>query len=58
MKQTLDQLNLQNILESANTKERLAMAGYRGQGPLVTFMFFRFVMPFLVARARSSTSSV
>ena len=49
MKQTLDQLNLQNILESANTKERLAMAGYRGQGPLVTFMFFRFVMPFLVA---------
>jgi tight adherence protein C len=24
------------------------MAGYRGQAPLVTFMFFRFVMPFIV----------
>ena len=26
-------------------KEKLARAGYRGQGPLVTFMFFRFLMP-------------
>lgn len=51
MKRTLDQLNLQNILESANTKEKLAMAGFRGQGPLVTFMFFRFVMPFITFAA-------
>ncbi|MBV9571997.1 MAG: type II secretion system F family protein [Alphaproteobacteria bacterium] len=48
MKQTLDKLNLQRILESANTRERLVQAGYRGQAPLVTFMFFRFVMPFLL----------
>jgi tight adherence protein C len=48
MKQTVDQLKLENILQSPNTKEKLAQAGYRGQGPLVTFMFFRFVMPFIV----------
>ncbi|MBI1238505.1 MAG: type II secretion system F family protein [Alphaproteobacteria bacterium] len=51
MKRTVDQLNLENILQSANTKEKLAMAGYRGQGPLITFMFFRFVMPILLFAA-------
>ena len=29
-------------------KEKLARAGWRGQGPVVTFMFFRFLMPPLV----------
>jgi len=48
MKQTVDRLKLSNILESADTREKLARAGYRGQAPLVTFMFFRFVMPFIV----------
>ena len=48
MKATLDRFKLQNILESENTREKLAAAGYRGQAPLVTFMFFRFVMPFAV----------
>jgi tight adherence protein C len=45
MKQTVDRLKLSNILESANTREKLTQAGFRGQGPVVTFMFFRFVMP-------------
>jgi tight adherence protein C len=45
MKNTLDKLKLQNILESTNTKEKLSRAGWRGPGPLVTFMFFRFLMP-------------
>lgn len=45
MKNTLDKFKLQNILESPNTKDKLSRAGWRGQGPLVTFMFFRFVMP-------------
>jgi tight adherence protein C len=52
MKQTLDRFKLSNILESENTRMRLAQAGYRGQAPLIAFMFFRFVMPpivFLVA---------
>ena len=29
MKQTVEKLNLRNILESANTKEKLSRAGYR-----------------------------
>jgi len=48
MKQTVDRLKLSNILESSDTREKLASAGYRGQAPLVAFMFFRFVMPFIV----------
>ena len=31
MKQTIEKLNLRNILESPNTKEKLSRAGYRGQ---------------------------
>ena len=45
MKQTLDKLRLEKMLESPGMKERLARAGWRGQGPMVTFMFFRFAMP-------------
>jgi tight adherence protein C len=45
MKQTLDNLKIEKLLESPGMKEKLAQAGYRGQGPLVTFMFFRFLMP-------------
>lgn len=48
MKSTIEKFNLRNILESANTKEKLARAGYRGQASIYTFMFFRFVMPFMV----------
>jgi tight adherence protein C len=48
MKMTLDRLKLGNLLESEGTRDKLARAGYRGQGPIVTFMFFRFVMPFVV----------
>ena len=48
MKATLDRFKLSSILESENSREKLAQAGYRGQAPLITFMFFRFVMPFIV----------
>jgi len=48
MKATLDRFKLGNVLEGENTKEKLASAGYRGQAPLITFMFFRFVMPFIL----------
>jgi tight adherence protein C len=48
MKATLDKFKLGNMLESENTKDKLASAGYRGQAPLITFMFFRFVMPFIL----------
>src|ERR1700759_171479 len=48
MKATLDRFKLGNLLESEDTREKLSRAGYRGQGPVTTFMFFRFVMPFAV----------
>lgn len=48
MKATLDKFKLANILEGEDSREKLAQAGYRGQAPLITFMFFRFVMPFIV----------
>jgi len=48
MKKTLDRFRLGNLLESENSREKLAAAGYRGQAPIVAFMFFRFVLPFVV----------
>jgi tight adherence protein C len=48
MKSTLDRFRLTNMLESEDSKDKLARAGYRGQAPLIAFMFFRFVMPGLV----------
>lgn len=48
MKSTLDRFKLTNLLESEDSRDKLAMAGYRGQAPLIAFMFFRFVMPGVV----------
>jgi tight adherence protein C len=48
MKQTVDRFKLANVMESSDTKDRLVQAGFRGQAPMVTFLFFRFVMPFIV----------
>jgi tight adherence protein C len=48
MKGVLDKFKLGTSLESENSREKLAMAGYRGQAPLIAFMFFRFVMPFVL----------
>jgi tight adherence protein C len=45
MKATLDRFKLTNMLESEDSKAKLARAGYRGQAPLIAFMFFRFVAP-------------
>ena len=48
MKQVVDKFNLQNLLDAEATREKLASAGYRGQPPLITFLFFRLVMPPIV----------
>lgn len=48
MRRTLDTLNLEKLLASPGMKEKLARAGYRGQAPLITFMFFRFAGPPIV----------
>ena len=38
-------LNLGKWLAQEEAREKLVMAGYRGQAPYVTFLFFRLVMP-------------
>lgn len=48
MKNTVDKLKLSKLLESEDTRKKLSQAGHRGQAAFVTFIFFRFVMPFIV----------
>jgi len=48
MKIIVEQLNLHKLLEADDTREKLRMAGLRGQAPLITFLFFRLVMPVIV----------
>jgi tight adherence protein C len=47
MKQVVEQLNLRKALETEGTRERLKMAGFRGQAPVVAFLFFRAILPFV-----------
>ena len=47
MKQVVEQLNLRKALETEETRERLKMAGFRGQAPVVAFLFFRATLPFV-----------
>ncbi len=52
MKQVVEQLNLRKLLETDETRDKLKMAGLRGQAPVVAFLFFRVTLPimcFLVA---------
>jgi tight adherence protein C len=49
MQQIVDQFNLRKAFESEEIKNKLKMAGLRGQAPLVTYMFFRLVVPIAVA---------
>jgi tight adherence protein C len=48
VRQTVDRLRLSRIVEAEETRAKLERGGYRGQGALTTFIFFRFVMPFIV----------
>jgi len=45
MKQVVEQLNLRKALETDATREQLKMAGFRGQAPVVAFLFFRALLP-------------
>ena len=51
MKQIVEQLNLSKLLETESTREQLKMAGMRGQAPVVAFLFFRLVLPFVTFAA-------
>ncbi len=48
MQQIVDQFNLRSAFETEEIKNKLKMAGMRGQAPLVAYMFFRLVMPIIV----------
>jgi tight adherence protein C len=48
MKSVVERFSLQKLFADEGTVEALARAGYRGQGPLTTFLFLRFVTPFVV----------
>jgi len=47
MKDTVDKLDLQKLLEDPNVKNKMTQAGLRGGGPLAAFYFFRFALPFV-----------
>ncbi|MEZ5853272.1 MAG: type II secretion system F family protein [Hyphomicrobiaceae bacterium] len=49
MQQIVDQFNLRQSFESDEVKNKLKMAGLRGQAPLVAYMFFRLIAPIVVA---------
>jgi tight adherence protein C len=40
-------LDLKKALADENTLNKLRMAGFRGQNPLIMFLFLRFVLPFV-----------
>ncbi len=48
IKRFVDRLNLMQLMESDSIRGKLKMAGFRGQAPVYSFMFFRFVMPLLL----------
>jgi tight adherence protein C len=48
MKNVVERFSLQKLFADEKTIDALAMAGYRGPGPLTTYLFLRFVTPFAV----------
>jgi tight adherence protein C len=48
MQNVVKQFKLEKVLGAEENKDKLRMAGLRGQAPMVTFLFFRFVMPFIL----------
>ncbi|MET3926889.1 type II secretion system F family protein [Devosia sp. 2618] len=45
MKNTVDRFDLKKAFQDDATVDKLAMAGFRGQGHLTTFLFMRFATP-------------
>ena len=45
MQRIVDGLYLRRALETEGARDRLKMAGFRGQAPMVAFLFFRVAMP-------------
>ncbi len=47
MKAVVERFNLTKWLAQDEVREKLVQAGYRGQAPYITYLFFRLVMPFV-----------
>ena len=45
MRRVVEKFSLQKAFADENTIDALARAGYRGQGPLTTYLFLRFATP-------------
>lgn len=48
MQSIVDQLDLRSKFDNEELREKLKMAGLRGQAPIVSFMFFRIVAPIVL----------
>ena len=48
MQRVVEKFNLRNLLQDEGTATKLKMAGFRGQAPLVVFLFARFVAPMIL----------
>lgn len=48
MQQLVDMLDLRSKFETEELRDKLKMAGLRGQAPLVAYMFFRAIMPIIL----------
>jgi tight adherence protein C len=51
MSEIVDKLNLRASFDTEEVRDKLKMAGLRGQAPLVAYMFFRLAMPVIVTLA-------
>jgi tight adherence protein C len=49
MTDIVEKFNLRSQFESEELRDKLKQAGLRGQAPLIAYMFFRLVMPVIVA---------
>jgi tight adherence protein C len=47
IKAVVERFNLTKWLAQETARERLIQAGYRGQAPYVTYLFFRLIMPII-----------
>lgn len=48
MLQVVEQLNLRKAFETEEVKNKLRMAGFRGEGPRIAFVFARLVSPIIM----------
>jgi len=54
MKKVVDNFNLDKWVGKEEARRMLVLAGYRGQAPYVTYLFFRMVMPVIMLVATLS----